>query len=53
MACINPNNPIFQNLAKKLGNYMLAEIEFSKLQNEDFIIQNNGTFLNTPEETRK
>jgi hypothetical protein len=53
MACINPNNPIFQNLAKKLGSYMLAEIEFSKLQNEDFVIQNSGTFLNTSEETKK
>jgi hypothetical protein len=53
MACINPNNPTFQNLAKKLGSYMLAEVEFSKPQNEDFIIQNNGTFLNTPEEERK
>lgn len=53
MACINPNNPIFQNLAKKLGNYMLAEIEFSKLQNENFVIQNNGTFLNMSEEKRK
>ena len=32
---------------------MLAEIEFSKLQKEDFVIQNNGTFLNLPEEERK
>lgn len=53
MACINPNNPVFQNLAKKLGNYMLAEIEFKKLQKENFIIQNNGTFLNIPEQERK
>jgi hypothetical protein len=53
MACINPNNPTFQTLAKKLGSYMLAEVEFSKLQKEDFVIQNNGTFLNTSEEKRK
>ncbi len=53
MACINPNNPTFQNLAKKLGSYMLAEIEFKKLQKEDFLIQNSGTFLNIPEEERK
>ena len=53
MACINPNNPTFQNLAKKLGSYMLAEIEFKKLQKEDFVIQNSGTFLNIPEEERK
>ena len=53
MACINPNNPTFQNLAKKLGSYMLAEIEFKKLQKEDFVIQNSGTFLNISEEERK
>jgi len=53
MACINPNNPTFQKLAKSLGNYMLAEIEFSKLQNEDFVIQQNGTFLNISEDTKK
>ena len=53
MACVNPNNPAFQNLAKKLGSYMLAEIEFSRLQDENFVIQNNGTFLNVPEEERK
>ena len=53
MACVNPNNPVFQNLAKKLGSYMLAEIEFSRLQDENFVIQNNGTFLNVPEEERK
>lgn len=52
MACINPNNPTFQNLAKKLGSYMLAEVEFSKLQKENFVIQNNGTFLNIPKEER-
>jgi hypothetical protein len=53
MACVNPNNPTFQNLAKKLGSYMLAEIEFSKLQKEDFIIQNNSTFLNFSEERKQ
>ena len=53
MACINPNNPTFQNLAKKLGSYMLAEIEFKKLQKEDFVIQNNSTFLNFSEERKQ
>ena len=53
MACVNPNNPVFQKLAKDLGSYMLAEVEFSKLQKEDFVIQNNGTFLYLPEERKQ
>lgn len=53
MSCVNPNNPLFQSLVNRLGSYMLAEVEFSKIQQEDFIIQNNGTFLTLPEEKKK
>lgn len=48
MSCINPNNPTFQNILKRVGNPLLAEIEFAKIADEDFIIQNNATFLNVP-----
>lgn len=53
MSCVNPNNPVFQSLVKKLGSFMLAEVEFSKIQQEDFVIQNNGTFLALPEEKKR
>jgi len=52
MSCINPNNPIFLNILKKVGNPILAEIEYTKLTKEDFVIQNNATFLNVPDEER-
>ena len=53
MSCVNPNNPVFQSLVKKLGSFMLAEVEFSKIQQEDFVIQNNGTFLALPKEKKR
>lgn len=32
MACINPNDPKFKSLLAKVGNPLLAEIEFDKVQ---------------------
>jgi len=53
MSCINPNNPAFQTILRRVGNPLLAEVEFTKLTNEDFVIQNGGTFVNVPEEERQ
>jgi hypothetical protein len=50
MSCVNPNNPEFQELVRKTGNYLLAEIEFTK---NAPIIQSNGKLLNLPEETKQ
>jgi hypothetical protein len=50
MSCVNPNNPEFQELVRKTGNYLLAEIEFTK---NSPIIQSNGKLLNLPEEAKQ
>lgn len=50
MSCVNPNIPEFQELVRKTGNYLLAEIEFTK---GSPIIQSNGKMLNLPEEAIK
>lgn len=53
MSCINPNNPTFQSILKRVRNPLLAEIEFAKIADEDFVIQNNSTFLNVPDSERQ
>lgn len=50
MSCINPNDPEFQELARKKGNYLLAEIQMTK---DTPIIQSNGRMLSLPEEAKK
>ena len=53
MSCIKPNTPAFHTILRRVGNPLLAEVEFTKLTNEDFVIQNGGTFVNVPEEERQ
>jgi hypothetical protein len=35
MACINPNDPKFKEILARVGNPLLAEIEFEKLTTEE------------------
>jgi hypothetical protein len=50
MSCVNPNIPEFQELVRKTGNYLLAEIEYTK---GSPVIQSNGKMLNLPEEAKQ
>ena len=50
MSCVNPNNPEFQELVRKTGNYLLAEIEYTK---GSPVIQSNGKMINLPEEAKQ
>ena len=35
MSCININDPRYQEILQRVGNPLLAEVEFSKLYNEN------------------
>jgi hypothetical protein len=52
MSCINPNNPQFKEILAKVGNPLLAEMEFNKLNTEDVKI-NSTIFEQNPNITEK